>query len=149
MEKFIYIKKFISSLVSLFFIFSFLHVNSQTPTPVETFVDKKSEILTSLNALNTNDLQSVVGELNNIRSRIDIFVESSIKQCQQYQDKSQNIECFNQKKEAIKQIWTQYFSIKENYLKKLNEKFLEENSNQLKRTLENIDALQISKSKRN
>mgnify|MGYP007044010142 CR=1 FL=1 len=122
---------------------------SQTSSTTDAFIQNKHELILNMKSLNLSDFQSLVMDLNNLRNKIDTFVDASMKQCQQSQDKSQNIECFSHRKDSFKELWTQYYGLKEQYLKKLYEKFLEENSSQLKSALQNIDALQAPKSKRN
>lgn len=114
----------------------------------DSFSSKKADVVSKLTSISYVDLQNAVNELNSIRFKMDELTESGVKQCQAIVDKSQNIECFSKRRSDLKEIWVQYFSSKEKYLKLLYESFLMENSKQSKITLDSIDALQGAKNRR-
>lgn len=101
-----------------------------------------------ISTLSFVDLQNTMTELNLIRTKLDEQTDQLSKNCSQLTDKNKASECFLEARNNLKKLWTDYFSAKEKYLNFLYQHFLQENSKQAKTTLDFIESLQGSKSRR-
>ena len=109
---------------------------------------KVEETKLKINSLTPSDFTTYLTEINQIRIKIDEITDNILHLCNQNTDKNQTVECINNAKIKIKILWTAYFKSKEDYLNKLHDFFLSENSKQAKLTDQTLDAISATKNSR-
>jgi hypothetical protein len=116
--------------------------------PGESVQAKTKELEQKINDLSFSDLQNAMIELNSIRAKLDDHLDFMSKNCQIIPDKDKEKECMTKVKNTLKNLWTQYFNLKEKYLNALYQHYLSENGKQAKSMQEFIDSLQLNRVKR-
>lgn len=139
---------YFTKIVVCFYFFLSVGFAQVTKNPINSSQIKSNEIVQKMNALSYSDLQNTMVELNQVRSSLDEHLDFMAKSCQILADKNKEQECLIEVRATLKKLWTSYFGHKEKYLNFLHQHYLSENQKQTKITLDFIDSLQSSKSRR-